>query len=116
MTMNPQLWAPLDPIEVQREFNRRDGPAMTMPPSFMWAVWGPSVQNTQPCRCASRSSNRRGGLREAIVTQNKAWPQCPPTGSNSSRRLATWRINCLRSAPSPAGTPATRPSVAPLTD
>jgi hypothetical protein len=39
MTMAPHLWTPLDPMTVDQQFNRRHGPAMTLPQSFIWAVW-----------------------------------------------------------------------------
>jgi hypothetical protein len=39
MTMAPHLWAPLDPMTVDQQFNRRHGLAMTLPQSFIWAVW-----------------------------------------------------------------------------
>ncbi|MGA7055638.1 MAG: hypothetical protein WBZ37_31125 [Mycobacterium sp.] len=37
--MTPRLWLPLDPMAVDRAFNQRHAPAMTLPQSFIWAVW-----------------------------------------------------------------------------
>jgi hypothetical protein len=39
MSMAPHLWAPLDPITVAQQFDQRNGPGMTLPESFHWAVW-----------------------------------------------------------------------------
>ena len=36
--MAPHLWQPLDPSQVNNEFNARHG-AGTLPGTFMWAVW-----------------------------------------------------------------------------
>jgi hypothetical protein len=39
MTMAPQLWQSLNPSQVNNDFNTRNGPGMTLPNSFIWAVW-----------------------------------------------------------------------------
>lgn len=39
MTMTPHLWAPLDPMAVAQQFDQSHGSGMTLPQSFIWAVW-----------------------------------------------------------------------------
>ena len=62
MSMTPQLWAPLDPMTVQQRFDQRHGPGMTLPESFLWAVWAAEDR----CRRENVSPQimgRRNGVR-----------------------------------------------------
>src|SRR6478609_8009199 len=69
MTMAPQLWQPLNPSQVNNDFNTRNGPGMTLPNTFMWAVW------------AAESSDYLGQLDDAAFTSgDSAWPVNPRTG------------------------------------